>query len=598
MKKNLPAILALVFYCQYLSAQNFITKWNLSIAGSGATQITFGTITSGTANYTWQELSPGSSSGSGSWSGSSLTIAGLPAGATIRLQINPANFYSIILGGSFDANRLLEIEQWGSTAWNSFINAFLGCTNLQVTASDIPDLSGVYSLRDMFNGCATLNSPANINSWDVSTITNMSNMFNGANAFNQDISNWNTVNVTDMSYMFNSAYAFNQDISNWNTSSVTNMNSMFYGASAFNQPTNNWNTAAVTDMSDMFNGASAFNQPIGNWNTAAVTDMSGMFNGASAFNQPIGNWNTAAVTDMSGMFKDASAFNQPIGNWNTAAVTDMSGMFKDASAFNQNIGNWTLNPGVNLNFMLDNCGMDCNNYSSTLIGWNANPSTPNGRSLGASGRQYGTNAVAARTNLTGPKGWTITGDAPSGTVCSSTLPVTWLYVNGNMQNGQAIIKWATATEYHTDKFEIDHSTDGINYQPIGTKQAAAFSNTIHHYSFTHSSPAIGNNYYRIKEWDLDGSYNYSSVVLLRNTNNQPKITLSPNPVVDQLQVFCHSVEIQYIQVMSINGRVLLSQQVNKANSTHTINLAYVPAGMYVLRLITSTETSSYTFIKK
>jgi hypothetical protein len=167
-----------------------------------------------------------------------------------------------------------------------------------------------------------------------------------------------------------------------------------------------------------------------------------------------------------------------------------------------------------------------------------------------------------------------------------------------MQNGQAIIKWATATEYHTDKFEIDHSTDGINYQPIGTKQAAAFSNTIHHYSFTHSSPAIGNNYYRIKEWDLDGSYNYSSVVLLRNTNNQPKITLSPNPVVDQLQVFCHSVEIQYIQVMSINGRVLLSQQVNKANSTHTINLAYVPAGMYVLRLITSTETSSYTFIKK
>ena len=122
---------------------------------------------------------------------------------------------------------------------------------------------------------------------------------------------------------------------------------------------------------------------------------------------------------MEQMFQRATAFNQNISTWNTGAVTSMFSMFDQASAFNQNIGAWTLKPGVTITLMLNNTGMDCNNYSATLIGWSANQSTPTGRTLGATGRQYGTNAVAARTNLTVAKGWTITGDTPSGAVCSS-----------------------------------------------------------------------------------------------------------------------------------------------------------------------------------
>ena len=346
--------------------QNFITQWNLATAGSGPTQLTFGTATSGIVNYTWQEISPGSASGSGSWSGS-LTITGLPAGATIRLQIAPTNFQRISL--STDRNRLTQIENWGSTAWTNMEFAFYGCANLQVTATDVPNLSGVASMSEMFYGCTNLNSPGNINTWNTTAVTNMSEMFDLASAFNQNIGSWNT--------------------------------------------------GAVTNMSRMFNRASAFNQNIGAWNTSAVTSMNQMFYQASAFNQNIGSWNTVAVTNMLAMFFQASAFNQNIGSWNTGAVTNMSSMFSGASAFNQNIGAWTLSSGVFLNTMLDNSGMDCNNYSATLIGWSANPSTPNSRALGATGRQYGTNAVAARTNLTATKGWTITADTPSGAVCGS-----------------------------------------------------------------------------------------------------------------------------------------------------------------------------------
>ena len=74
-----------------------------------------------------------------------------------------------------------------------------------------------------------------------------------------------------------SASAFNADISSWDVSSVTNMSGMFDTASAFNQPIGSWDTSAVTDMSYMFYIASSFNQPVSSWNTSSVTNIEGIF---------------------------------------------------------------------------------------------------------------------------------------------------------------------------------------------------------------------------------------------------------------------------------------------------------------------------------
>jgi surface protein len=56
--------------------------------------------------------------------------------------------------------------------------------------------------------------------WDTGNVTDMSDMFNGAVLFNQDIGDWDTGSVTDMSNMFNGATAFDQDISGWDVSNV------------------------------------------------------------------------------------------------------------------------------------------------------------------------------------------------------------------------------------------------------------------------------------------------------------------------------------------------------------------------------------------
>jgi surface protein len=167
----------------------------------------------------------------------------------------------------------------------------------------------------------------------------------------------------------------------------------------------------------MFYNALDFNQPIDNWNTSNVVSMFNMFFGASNFNQPIGNWNTSGVTDMYRMFADAISFNEPIGNWNTTNVINMNSMFYGASNFNQPIGNWNLTSLISNSNMLDNCGMDCINYSSTLIFWANNINTPNGLNLGASGMNYGTNAASSRNYLLNTKSWTINGDIVNGFTC-------------------------------------------------------------------------------------------------------------------------------------------------------------------------------------
>ena len=345
---------------------NFITRWNLATAGSSPTQISFGVTTIGTVNYTWQQVGGAGATGSGTFINGIALITGLPLGATIDLSIDPSNFQAFSMNNDTDRSRLTDVKQWGNVAWTSMQNAFFGCNNLNITATDIPNFAGVTSMYFMFYNCSILNSPANIGSWNTSTVTDMSFIFSGARAFNQNIGAWNTAAVTNMVGMFAAASAFNQNIGSWNTSAVKDMSYMFNGASTFNQAIGSWNTAAVTNMVGMFAAASAFNQNISSWNTSAVKDMSYMFNGAITFNQAIGSWNTAAVTNMSTMFLNASAFNQNIDSWNTSAVRDMSDMFSNAIVFNQAIGSWNTSAVTNMSYMFKGAST----FNQTIGGWN------------------------------------------------------------------------------------------------------------------------------------------------------------------------------------------------------------------------------------
>jgi surface protein len=142
----------------------------------------------------------------------------------------------------------------GALAGSPFTDATL---QTAVNACLASDNTGVTCVDDSTPGVP-------IADWDVSAVTDMQLMFNGATAFNQDISGWDVSAVTNMGDMFNGATAFNQDISGWDVRAVTNMISMFSGATAFTQNITGWNTAALDAQHlygavSMFRGATAWN---------------------------------------------------------------------------------------------------------------------------------------------------------------------------------------------------------------------------------------------------------------------------------------------------------------------------------------------------
>ena len=344
--------------------------------------------------------------------------------------------YTIAIRGEFpriafdnidEGMKLLSVDQWGDIQWLTMSRAFAGCENMTIAATDAPDLSSVTSLGDAFAGCRSMDG--SLSNWDVAGVENFSSMLMSCTSYNEDIGSWDVSSATDMSSMFSGAVLFNQAIGDWDVSNVSNMSGMFNFALMFDQDIGAWDVSQVNDMRAMFDGAEVFNQDIGGWDVSSVVTMSSMFGSAaqvifprpSAFNQDIGDWDVSNVLDMAEMFMGAESFNQDISRWDVSNVNVMQSMFRDAEGFDQNLGDWTLASLFRANFMFNDSGLSCSNYSSSLQGWAANNSTVGIGDFGARGLIYSAEAAEARMQLI-ELGWFITGDEEGS--CATSTDVT------------------------------------------------------------------------------------------------------------------------------------------------------------------------------
>lgn len=184
-------------------------------------------------------------------------------------------------------------------------------------------------------------------------------------------------------------------------------------------------------------------------------------------------------------------------------------------------------------------------------------------------------------------------------VVNATLPVTWLNFQAINQGGNVKLLWSIAHEMNNRYFDVEFSTDGINYHTIGSLPSGGNSSVVTDYVFNHPVSQSGKVYYRIRQVDFDGRSSYSNIVtLFINGNDRAVPALYPVPARNDITVhFGRPVINTVIEVMSSDMKPVFTEKVATAVLTKTINTANWAAGAYVIRIINGKNNYILKFIK-
>ncbi len=123
------------------------------------------------------------------------------------------------------------------------------------------------------------------------------------------------------------------------------------------------------------------------------------------------------------------------------------------------------------------------------------------------------------------------------------LPVTWLSFNGKRTDEDVVLQWSTSSEQNNSHFEIERSVDGFNFTYVGRKEGKGTTNSISEYGFTDrdafSQTQAEVLYYRLKQVDYNGNYEYSSTIAINNNGQsigRMELITFPNPFTEQLNL--------------------------------------------------------------
>ncbi|TAD83539.1 MAG: T9SS C-terminal target domain-containing protein [Bacteroidetes bacterium] len=178
-------------------------------------------------------------------------------------------------------------------------------------------------------------------------------------------------------------------------------------------------------------------------------------------------------------------------------------------------------------------------------------------------------------------------------------PVTWLSFTATPTNSGALLQWRTASEDQNRGFDVQRSSDGQNYTTIGFVAAAGNGSSTQpsSYSFTDVTPIEGIVYYRLKQLDKDGGFEYSSVKTIRNAKSTSfKIvpTLANSSI--QLQWPVVAAGVRTATVYNAAGKQISTVTLSQNNQK--LYVGHLPAGSYYVQLQTPQGVETARFIKQ
>lgn len=181
---------------------------------------------------------------------------------------------------------------------------------------------------------------------------------------------------------------------------------------------------------------------------------------------------------------------------------------------------------------------------------------------------------------------------------NTNLPIELLSFQAVNQPKEVELKWQTSSELNSDFFEVQRSMDGSNFDVIGKVQAAGESETEITYGLVDRNPLKGLSYYRLRQVDLDGSFEYSQVVSVKR-ETPGTISIYPNPAKNHLMVDLPEdiTTDSEIQIYNTSGQELLNMNwAAKSGKTISIPIGKLVPGTYFIK-INNGELITKRFVK-
>jgi Secretion system C-terminal sorting domain len=164
---------------------------------------------------------------------------------------------------------------------------------------------------------------------------------------------------------------------------------------------------------------------------------------------------------------------------------------------------------------------------------------------------------------------------------ASVLPVRLISFYGRAENNTNRLYWVTAEENNHLLFEIQRSSDAVQFEKIAGVTDAVSSGSLKQYQYTDDRINRKQYYYRLKQIDVDGRYTFSAVILLASKSNNHSVVVFPNPVVNTATITFHQALVnETFSLLNANGQLIDKLLVN--GKTAAINLNGKAAGLYLL----------------
>lgn len=189
-------------------------------------------------------------------------------------------------------------------------------------------------------------------------------------------------------------------------------------------------------------------------------------------------------------------------------------------------------------------------------------------------------------------------------VGATVLPIKLLNFNANYikESGNIVLDWATISEINNDYFTIEKSIDGENFEVVGIVDGAGNSSELKSYNSLDEKPYIGTSYYRLKQTDFDGKFEYSDIVPVKIDDNISNATIYPNPITNNgvLEFNANSTDVIVVTIYDVSGRIILNNQhfTNKGINKIQLETSNLTNGMYFISLKNGNNKTNLKFIKE